>query len=138
MIKALFQSHRTQLSLCVQSTEIGCRNYTGSHLQPVTRMHSSRMCTARFSCRLGRGGEVSAWGVGLSAYGGVCPGRCLPRGSLPSEVYTPNPLHAGIHPLPVNRITDRCKNITLATTSLRPVKRCKTLPKETVGHKRTF
>ena len=25
------------------------------------------------------------------------------------------------HPPPVNRITNRCKNITLATTSLRPV-----------------
>ena len=29
--------------------------------------------------------------------------------------------HAGIHPH-VYRMTDRCKNITLATTSLRPVK----------------
>ena len=25
---------------------------------------------------------------------------------------------------PMNRMTDRCKNITLATTSLRPVKMC--------------
>ena len=31
------------------------------------------------------------------------------------------PLHAGIHLLPVNRITDRCKNITLPQTYLRAV-----------------
>ena len=35
----------------------------------------------------------------------------------------PPAMHAGIHtaPSPVNRMTDTCKNITLATTSLRPV-----------------
>ena len=59
-------------------------------------MHSSRMRTVRCSGRLGRGGGVSAWrGVCL---GGVCLG-----------VYSPRP--RGRH-LPVNRITDRCKNIT--------------------------
>ena len=43
--------------------------------------------------------------------GGVCFQGGLPwvEGGLPQT------------PLPVNRITDTCKNITLATTSLRPV-----------------
>ena len=75
---------------------------------------------------------VSASGEGVSAPGeGVCPwmGCLLPRGvyargcllrggySIPActEADTPPPL--------VNRMTNRCKNITLATTSLRPVKR---------------
>ena len=56
---------------------------------------------------------------GVSDPGGVCSGGgcsrgCLTRGGL---------LQGGLpqtHP-PVNRMTDRCKNITLATTSLRPV-----------------
>ena len=53
------------------------------------------------------GGGVSAWSGRLPGGGGGClpgPGGVLWR------------------PLPVNRITDTCKNITLATTSLRPVK----------------
>ena len=58
-------------------------------------MHSSRMRTGR-SLTVCRGG-------GLPARGG-----------------TPCPRGGGTHP-PVNRITHSCKNITLATTSLRPV-----------------
>ena len=52
-----------------------------------------------------RGG--SPWSRGVSLVRGVClvPGRGSPE--------TPSP--------PVNRITDTCKNITLDTTSLRPV-----------------
>ena len=87
-------------------------------------MHSSRMRTGRSLtiCRslLPRGG-VCYWGV--SARGGVCliQGGCLPlggcllQGSIPActEADTPLP--------PVNRITDTSKNITLATTSFRPV-----------------
>ena len=47
--------------------------------------------------------------------GGVCSGvGSPPGGSYPS-------MHWG-RPPPVNRITDTSKNITLATTSLRPVK----------------
>ena len=50
------------------------------------------------------GGGSPCWG-GLPGPGGVLPDRgVLQR-----------------HPPPVNRITDTCKNITLATTSLRPV-----------------
>ena len=52
---------------------------------------------------------------GVSAGGGVVPGRglpkgrCLPMGGLPGGVY--------IIPRPVNRIADRCKHITLFQTS---------------------
>ena len=74
-------------------------------------------------------GGLSGWGVllgprGVLPAGGVLPprwgwgspcrvgGLCLvPGGGSPE---TP----------PVNRITDTCKNITLATTSLRPVMTC--------------
>ena len=82
----------------------------------TTRMHSSRMLTDRFSCRLGGvcpGGCLprglfaqgvclggSAWGLsarGVSAFGGGCP----PRGGV---------CLGGVHP-PVNRMTDRCKNL---------------------------
>ena len=65
-----------------------------------TRMHSSRMRTVRCSGCLGRGGCVG---------GGVClggAGVCL-------GVYTSPP--------PVNRITDRCKNITFPQLHLRTV-----------------
>ena len=53
-------------------------------------------------------GGVSAWSRGVSLVRG---GECLPG---PGGVLRKPP--------PVNRITDTCKNITLATTSLRPVK----------------
>ena len=62
-----------------------------------------------------RGG--SPWRGGVSLAGGV--GGCSPwQGgfSLAGGV-----LPTGAPP-PVNRMTNRCKNITLATTSLRPVK----------------
>ena len=50
---------------------------------------------------------------GVSAPRGVCSLGAVPGGGIPActEANT----------LPVNRMTDRCKNITLATTSLRPV-----------------
>ena len=50
-----------------------------------------------------RGG---VWSGGLSGPGGVC----LVWGGLPGQVLPP-----------VNRMTHRCKNITLAKTSFRPV-----------------
>ena len=72
---------------------------------------------ARGGCLPGLGGfslvpggspcwEVSAWSRGFSLWGGVC----LVLGGSPEIP-------------PVDRITDACKNITLATTSLRPVTR---------------
>ena len=80
-----------------------------------TRMYSSRMRTAHFSCHLGVGavclGGLSIgvclprWGLPGGVYPwGVCPGGCLPRGVCPLSL--------------VNRMTDRCKNITLPQTSL--------------------
>ena len=59
-----------------------------------------------------QGGRSLVWGVGSH-----CPGGALPaRGVLPG----PGGLSLPGDP-PVNRITHTCKNITLATTSLRPV-----------------
>ena len=81
-------------------------------------------------CLSGLGGVCLVWG-GLSLVrggspwsGGVLPG---PGGSPWSGGVLPGP--GGVLPgpwgfsvdPPVNRITDTCKNITLATTSLRPV-----------------
>ena len=70
-------------------------------------------------------GGVCSWGCllpgGVSApRGGVCSGGCLlPRGSAPRGGWYPAFTKADTPP--VNRMTDRCKNITLATTSLRQV-----------------
>ena len=96
-----------------------------SHLW--TRMHSSRMRTGRsltVCCSLLPGDGVSACRGGFSLPGGGLPARgCSPcrggsacRGGLPGPGGWGSP-----EPPPVNRITDTCKNITLATTSLRPV-----------------
>ena len=71
-------------------------------------------------------GGVSAWSRGcLPGPGGVClvqgispclGGSAWSGGVLPAWGGSPCP-----ETPPVNRITDTCKNITLATTSLRPV-----------------
>ena len=96
-------------------------------------MHSSRMRTGRSltvfrslqpegGCTWSGGGTWSGGvyfvpgGVpgprGVPGPGGV-PGRGVPgsRGGVPDQVLPP----------PVNRMTNRCKNITLAKTSFRPV-----------------
>ena len=97
----------------------------------ITRMHSSRMRTGRSLtvCQSlllwGVGGlfwgGICSWGVSALGRGFVCSGGCLLWGGVcPWGVWYPN-MHWGRHP-PVDRITDACKNITLATTSLRPVK----------------
>ena len=71
-----------------------------------------------------RGGWMSAWSRG----GGCLPGPggvdvCLvPGGSAWSGGGGWSSQHALRQTPPVNRMTNRCKNITLATTSLRPVK----------------
>ena len=98
---------------------------------PITRMHSSRMRPARFNGHLYWGGVVypgrCVQGVCVqeAVCLGVCPWGCTPprpRGRHPFA-----PLHVGIHspPIacwdthnpPVNRMTDRCKNITFPQTS---------------------
>ena len=75
-----------------------------------TVMHSSRMHTVHCSDRRGclPGGVSAQWGSAgvVSAQGDVCLGRCVPRGVYPS-------MHLGRHPSPVDRVTDRGKNITL-------------------------
>ena len=79
----------------------------------------------------GRGAGVSGLGGGgVSGPGGVCLGGCVSGlgGGVPgpggwcawSRGVLPQCL-VGYHPSPVNRMTNRCKNITLATTSLRLV-----------------
>ena len=120
--------------------------------QTLTRIHSSRMrtgrsltvcrslllgvsalgvCVCSSGCVCSGGcllpGVVSAWGHVCSG-GLVCSGACLLWGGVYSQGgvsalggWHPS-MHRGRHP-PVNRMTNRCKNITLATTSFRPVKR---------------
>ena len=86
-------------------------------------MHSSRMRIGRSLtvCRsLLPGGWCDSQGVcfggGCSSCGGVLPGGvCASRGGGIPACIEAEP------PPPVNRITDTSKNITLATTSLRPV-----------------
>ena len=77
-----------------------------------------------------RGGVLPARG-GVSLPGGVLPagvvlparGVSLPGGVLPARGGVLPPGEGGVLSAPVNRMTNRCKNITLATTSLRPVTR---------------
>ena len=75
---------------------------------------------------LGPGGVSLVWGGGLFGPGGSpWSGGVLlgPGGGSPwSRGGLPGPGGALRRPPPVDRITDTCKNITLATTSLRPVK----------------
>ena len=76
-------------------------------------------------------GDVCLWSLRVSAQWGVCPGgRCLrlvPGGSLPRGGCLPL-VPGGCLPLvfgvclpdtPVNRITERCKNITLRNYEIR-------------------
>ena len=90
-----------------------------------TRTHSSRMRTVR---RLGRGGGVCIGGIclrgmsakegvclGVSTQGGVSPGAVCLGGCLPKGCTPPMDPEADI--IPVNRMTDRGKNITLPQTS---------------------
>ena len=98
----------SQLSQCLAS----------HHRQSLTRMHSSRMRTAR-SLTVSRSRSIRQGG-------GMCATH-TPRHACPLLPHTPPPaMHAPCHthPLPhtpppamhippVNRITDRCKNITL-------------------------
>ena len=73
------------------------------------RMHSSRMCTGR-SLTICLGGLLPR---GVCSQGGSAPGGVCFRGMVTQHALRQTP--------PLNRMTDRCKNITLVTTSLRPV-----------------
>ena len=78
------------------------------------------------------GGIVSAVGVsaprGMPAQGGVCSGGGICSGGVSAPRVVSASGGCGIPACteadtpPVNRMTDRCKNITLTTTSLWPVK----------------
>ena len=117
-------------------------------------MHSGRMHTGRSLtvCRsLPPGGGLLPGGEGICSQGeGVCSGGVsAPGGSglggclLPEGCLLPGvsaqgrggvyswgeSQHALRQTPPVNRMTDTCKNITLATTSLRPVMRANLLRK---------
>ena len=75
-------------------------------------------------CLPGPGGSAcSGGGSAWSQGGGVHPARgvCLFGGGLPARGVCLVPGGVLLRDPPVNRITDTCKNITLATTSLRPV-----------------
>ena len=76
-----------------------------------------------------QGGSAPRGVPGLEGYarGGMLPGGCMVWGCMVWGVYGPGGLVSQQAlrqnpPPPVNRMTNRCKNITLATTSLRPVK----------------
>ena len=85
----------------------------------LTRLHSSRMHTARLltvspsmHCA---GGEVPDPGGAWS--GGVCSEGCLVQGgSAPGGGGWWYPSMPEADTPPVNRMTDRCKNITLPQT----------------------
>ena len=91
-----------------------------------TSMNSSRMRTARLlavsrsiPCIFG-GGSASGPGVciGGPALGGLHPGGSASGGLNPGVVC----IHGGVQtPPPVNRMTDRCKNITFPQLRLRAV-----------------
>ena len=91
-------------------------------------MHSSRMRTGRSltvcCCSVLTGGGGGAWSGGvLLAPGGWDWGAWSQGGGAWSRGgVLLGPGGVLQRPPPVNRITDTCKNITLATTSLRPVK----------------
>ena len=94
-------------------------------------MHSSRMRTGRsltVCCSVLPGGGgvlLGPGGVLLGPGGGVClvPGGGSPWSWGGSRLLGGSAWSGGGSPEtpPVNRITDTCKNKTLATTSLRPV-----------------
>ena len=116
-----------------------------------SRMHTGRSLTVFQSLLPGGGGCTESRGVYLVPGGVLSPGGFAPRGvclllggvclggicsrgcliwgvSAPGGMSDPGGVSAlgggsasDMPPSPVNRMTDRCKNITLATTSLRPV-----------------
>ena len=116
-------------------TKITCRCVKTSF---ETRMHSSRMRTGRWDTSCNACWDTpppretcckACWdtrppwrpaarhaGIPPAMHAGIHPPRPAAR-----HAGIPPAIHAGIHPPPVNRITHTCKNITLATTLLRPV-----------------
>ena len=141
-ISVLLKSMTNDLSRYTGYTGTRSNMLTHTDTEPYqTRMHSSRMRTARLltisqhapgrmcipACTGQKGvsarvGGVCLWGVcpggclpGGVRLGGVCPWGCLPGSVCPGGVYRGGgclPGGGGRQP-PVDRMTDRCKNITL-------------------------
>ena len=102
-----------------------------SECRVTTRIHSSRMCSARFNGHLYKGG-VSAQGWACVCPGCVCPAVCVcPGGCTPSSPCR-SPIACWDTLTPVNRMTDRCKNITLPQLRLRVVTSARTQKKSVV------
>ena len=77
-----------------------------------TRMHSSGMRTARSSGRPGGLHQTPPWSRPPGA-GTHPPEQAPPKDQTPQSSHPPG----SRHPPPMNRMTDRCKNITLPQTS---------------------
>ena len=95
-----------------EQSEVTFFSKTNNKLYFITRMHSSRMRTVCSSSRL--------FGVGVCPERGVCLGVSS-RGCLPIGGCVYSSMHWGRHPPPVDRMTDRCKNITFPQLRLRTV-----------------
>ena len=112
-----------------------------AHLLPVSPsmycsgMYFLRGCTFPWRVYLPREGVPAQWGVpaqgGVPAWGVYLPWGCACPGGVPARRCTyqgvpsrgctcPGGTCPGTCP-PLNRMTDRCKNITLPQTSLRAV-----------------
>ena len=101
-----FQSEDGSNRLCASSfVRYDTQIFYKMEFTTKTRMHSSRMRT----------------GFSLIVCRSLLPGACLLPGGVCSQGGVVSQ-HALMQTPPVNRITDTSKNITLATTSLRPVK----------------
>ena len=109
-------------ALCTKHFE---QIHAKNHEKKCTRMHSSRMRTVRNSSRLLPEGSAPG-GEGVSALGRLWGAVCS-RGVCSQGVGGGIPACTEADP-PVNRMTNRCKNITFAT-SLRTVKTTKLLQK---------
>ena len=84
----------------------------------VTRMHSSRMRTVRSSSHVYPSMHWELCIPACTGRGGVCLGGVCPGGVCPGGVSQ----HALRQtPLPMDRMTDRCKNITLCKLRLQTV-----------------
>ena len=96
-----------------------------------TRMHSSRMPTTHFNSHLGAvsasgwgsRGVVCLWVQGLvsASVSRGCLDRHPPWADPPGQTSPFSIACWDAHPLPVNRITGRCKNITFPHFCLRAV-----------------
>ena len=75
-------------------------------------MHTSRMRTARLLTVSHAQGGVSQHALGGGVSQNALGRGCVCQGCLPGGVWQTPPGARGRHP-PVNRMTDRCKNITL-------------------------